>query len=157
DYLDEVLGALGRALPRKTTPSTPDPTPPFDIANLYIGCHSGGGIAMKAIVGSKALGKDKSKLREGWGFDCVYGQTPGWEGAVRNRSDVTCYVYFGQGTQADSGGTPVELWNLVYGRKKAGNVYMAPCFPGVEDDTLAFQSVDDIKKKPNSKIPYEMI
>jgi len=37
---------------------------------------------------------------------------------VRNRTDVKFYLYFGRGTSRDAGGTPVEFWNVVYGRKK---------------------------------------
>jgi len=156
-YLDEVLDAIAPALPRKPSSNTEDTDSAFlDIENLYIGCHSGGGIAMKTIVGGNALGKYKSKLRQCWGFDCIYGLN-GWEGAVRNRTDVKFYLYFGRGTSRDAGGTPVEFWNVVYGRKRASNVYLAPCFPGVEDDSLAFQSVEEIKKKKDSKVPYEMI
>jgi len=156
-YLDEVLDAIAPALPRKPSSNTEDTDSAFlDIENLYIGCHSGGGIAMKTIVGGNALGKYKSKLQQCWGFDCIYGLN-GWEGAVRNRTDVKFYLYFGRGTSRDAGGTPVEFWNVVYGRKRASNVYLAPCFPGVEDDSLAFQSVEEIKKKKDSKVPYEMI
>ena len=48
------------------------------------------------------------------GFDCIYGLT-GWEGAVRNRTDVKFYLYFGRGTSRSAGGTPVEFWNIVHG------------------------------------------
>ena len=157
DYLDEVLDAMAPALPRQPASQRSDEaSASLDIENLYIGCHSGGGIAMKTIVGGNSLGKYKSKLKQCWGFDCIYGLN-GWEGAVRNRADVKFYLYYGRGTSRDAGGTPVEFWNVVYGRKKASNVYLAPCFPGVEDDSLAFQSVDEIRKKKDSRIPYEMI
>jgi len=157
-YLDEVLDAMARALPSRPSSRTDDDTSSafLDIENLYIGCHSGGGIAMKTIVGGNSLGKYKSKLRQCWGFDCIYGLS-GWEGAVRNRTDVKFYLYFGRGTSRSAGGTPVEFWNIVHGRKPAPNVYLAPCFPGVEDDALAFQSVEEIRKKKDSKIPYEVI
>jgi hypothetical protein len=159
NYLDQVLDAVAAALPPKPRGQSrfeDDVDSAFlDIENLYIGCHSGGGTAMKTIVGGNSLGKYKSKLKECWGFDCVYG-LGGWEAAVRNRSDVKFYLYFGRGTSSDARGSPVELWNIVYGSKKAPNVYMAPGFPGVEDDRIAFQSVDEIKKK-TSNLPYEKI
>ena len=56
-YLDEVLDAMARALPSRPSSRTDDDTSSafLDIENLYIGCHSGGEIAMKTIVGGNSL------------------------------------------------------------------------------------------------------
>lgn len=64
-YLDEVLAALARF----QNPSAP---PALDIKNLVIACHSGGGGGMRKLVGT--LGKYQSRLKECWGFDCLYGK-----------------------------------------------------------------------------------
>src|SRR3954464_5147189 len=76
-YLNEVLDALASVLPPrpKSQARNQDDTDSasVDINNLYIGCHSGGGTAMKSIVKGDSLGSYKSKLKQCWGFDCVYG------------------------------------------------------------------------------------
>jgi hypothetical protein len=64
-YLDRVL----KALSKKWNPSKSDP-PTLDIKSLVIACHSAGGSAMRSVVG--ALGRHRSKLKECWGFDCLY-------------------------------------------------------------------------------------
>jgi hypothetical protein len=66
-YLNEVLKALARFL----NPSSPHD---LDIKNLAIACHSGGGAGMRNLVGT--LGKYQPKLKECWGFDCLYGESP---------------------------------------------------------------------------------
>lgn len=65
-YLEEVLGALANFL-------DPSPTslPQLQVGKLIIACHSGGGGAMRNLVGT--LGKYQSKLSACWGFDCLYG------------------------------------------------------------------------------------
>jgi len=62
-YLNEVLKALARF----QNPSSP---PNLDIKSLVIACHSGGGEGMRYLVGT--LGKYQGKLKECWGFDCLY-------------------------------------------------------------------------------------
>jgi len=64
-YLSEVLAALARF----QNPASP---PVLDIKNLAIACHSGGGEGMRYLVGT--LGKYQPKLKECWGFDCLYGE-----------------------------------------------------------------------------------
>jgi hypothetical protein len=76
-YLDEVLEALAQFL-RKRNPASPAT---LDIKNLVVACHSGGGEAMRNLVagGGEAggdlvgtLGKYRPRLKECWGFDCLY-------------------------------------------------------------------------------------
>jgi hypothetical protein len=63
-YLNEMLTALARF----QNPSFP---PVLDVKTLTIACHSGGGVGMRYLVGT--LGKYQPKLKECWGFDCLYG------------------------------------------------------------------------------------
>ncbi|WP_407165114.1 hypothetical protein [Bradyrhizobium sp. ORS 111] len=65
-YLDEILGALASFLGAASTS-----IPQLQIGKLIIACHSGGGNAMRNLVGS--LGKYDSNLTACWGFDCLYG------------------------------------------------------------------------------------
>ncbi|WFU44349.1 hypothetical protein QA640_19025 [Bradyrhizobium sp. CB82] len=65
-YLEEVLAGLAKFL--GSVSSSP---PLLQIGKLIIACHSGGGNAMRNLVGS--LGKYQSNLRACWGFDCLYG------------------------------------------------------------------------------------
>ena len=62
-YLNEVLKALARFQNRSSPPD-------LDIKSLVIACHSGGGEGMRYLVGT--LGKYQAKLKECWGFDCLY-------------------------------------------------------------------------------------
>src|SRR5437868_2878152 len=75
-YLNDVLDALASVLPPRPKSQAPNQedteSASVDINNLYIGCHSGGGTAMKSIVKGDSLGSYKSKLKQCWGFDCVY-------------------------------------------------------------------------------------
>jgi hypothetical protein len=64
-YLSEILTALARF-------QNPNSPPKLDIKNLAIACHSGGGAGMRNLVGT--LGKFQPKLKECWGFDCLYGE-----------------------------------------------------------------------------------
>jgi hypothetical protein len=64
-YLDTVL----RALAEFRNPSVESPPIP-EVKNLVLAAHSGGGAAMRALVGS--LGKYQAALRECWAFDCLY-------------------------------------------------------------------------------------
>ncbi len=62
-YLSQVLDAVRDF-------GTTGPRPSIEIKNLIIACHSAGGRAMRAIVGT--LGKNEAKLRACWGLDCLY-------------------------------------------------------------------------------------
>lgn len=64
-YLDEVLGALANFLGPSTS------LPQLQVGKLIIACHSGGGGAMRNLVGT--LGKYQANLSACWGFDCLYG------------------------------------------------------------------------------------
>jgi hypothetical protein len=65
-YLDEILAALARYLdPSSVSPGR------LQVRKLIIACHSGGGNAMRNLVGT--LGKYQSNLTACWGFDCLYG------------------------------------------------------------------------------------
>jgi hypothetical protein len=75
-YLNEVLAALARF----QNPSSP---PALDIKNLAIACHSGGGAGMRNLLGT--LGKYQPKLKECWGFDCLYGTDFHADSAKRTR------------------------------------------------------------------------
>jgi hypothetical protein len=65
-YLEEILGALANFLGASSTS-----IPQLQVGKLIIACHSGGGNAMRNLVGS--LGKYQSNLTACWGFDCLYG------------------------------------------------------------------------------------
>ncbi|MFB9269862.1 hypothetical protein ACFFWD_43225 [Bradyrhizobium erythrophlei] len=65
-YLEEILGGLANFL----APVSGSP-PQLQVGKLIIACHSGGGNAMRNLVGS--LGKYQSNLKACWGFDCLYG------------------------------------------------------------------------------------
>ena len=56
-YLNQILAAIS--------------DPPLEIGNLFLACHSGGGNAMRNLVGT--LGKYELNLTACWGFDCLYG------------------------------------------------------------------------------------
>lgn len=109
-YLDEVLAALARF----RNPSSP---PVLDIKNLVIACHSGGGAGMRKLVG--ALGKYQSRLRECWGFDCLYGQkidpddATFWYQWVSGPGGRPLYAFYGPSTIRQS----VKLYLM--GRGKA--------------------------------------
>ena len=64
-YLSEILGALANFLGPSTS------LPQLQVGKLIIACHSGGGGAMRNLVGT--LGKYQSNLNACWGFDCLYG------------------------------------------------------------------------------------
>jgi hypothetical protein len=93
-YLDGVLGGLARA-------QNPSSASPLSIQNLFIACHSGGGSAMRKLVGT--LGKYQSKLKECWGFDCLYQTTAPddatfWYDRTSGKDGCPLYVYFGPST-----------------------------------------------------------
>lgn len=65
-YLEEILGALAKFLGGSSTS-----IPQLQIGKLILACHSGGGNAMRHLVGT--LGRYQPKLTACWGFDCLYG------------------------------------------------------------------------------------
>jgi hypothetical protein len=84
-YLSDVFSGLAAQnhLPRGASP-----------ANLVLACHSGGGLPMRRI----ALGLDAQaqRIRECWGFDCLYntGDPESWARWARSKSGVRLFVYY---------------------------------------------------------------
>jgi hypothetical protein len=80
--------------------------PALRLGKLIIGCHSGGGQAMRALVG--ALGRYQANLAECWGFDCLYGANASpddasfWYRWVRADDRRSLYVSFAASTAAQS-------------------------------------------------------
>lgn len=83
-YLNEVLEAI-KAFRKGTS------TEAVQIKNLVVACHSGGGVGMRAIVGT--LGDHTMKLKACWGFDCLYGRK-------LNPDDATFWTEFLMGDKA---------------------------------------------------------
>src|SRR5262249_15623410 len=102
-------------------------------------------------------------LKECWGFDCLYAPADPWFQWARGLTSATLYFYYGQGTDPAAGGIPVEFWRLVYGSPKQptktplAHVRLAPAVAGVEQDSVAFQSVAAIAAKAKPGNRYEEI
>jgi hypothetical protein len=134
--------------------------PNYQIGNLVIACHSGGGDLMRAVTG--ALGDLKSALKECWGFDCLYafGKTYAHWALPLSAAGVKTYFYLANGSSRVHF---AEFWKAVFGTPKdpspgkPQNIFLAPAVPGVEVDRTAFQSVEDIKGKPDTGNPYETV
>ena len=100
-YLNEVLKALARF----QNPSSP---PNLDINSLVIASHSGGGEGMRYLVGT--LGKYQAKLKECWGFDCLYhtSTTPVpddatfWYNWLQGKDARPLYIVYGPSTLPQS-------------------------------------------------------
>lgn len=94
-YLNEVLVALARF----QNPSSP---PALDIKNLAIGCHSGGGVGMRNLIGT--LGKYQPKLKECWGFDCLYGADDAtfWYNWMLGKDARPLHIVYGPSTLQQS-------------------------------------------------------
>jgi hypothetical protein len=164
-YLNQVLDALADWY--LTTLIDIDleskPRPKFQIAELYIGGHSGGGGGIMTSV--NALGSYKEQLRECWGFDCLYGSGQTWYEWARARSHMPLYFYFGQGTKPAFRGDVLGLWRRAYGTLKKPlplgarmlNLYLAPALQGTEFDSVAFQFSEDIAAKRAPANRYEEI
>jgi hypothetical protein len=120
-YLMDVLGGLAQYINPKSPPQ-------LDIKNLILACHSGGGTAMRGLVGT--LGKFGSRLRECWGFDCLYGRNANPDDAVfwfhQGTGAAACplYVWFGDSTIPMS----VKLYLMAKGMADdKGNEINPPC------------------------------
>ena len=121
-YLDGVLEALAK--------SQKPPFPPaFDVKNLVIACHSGGGAGMRKLVGT--LGKYRSKLQECWGFDCLYGakaepdDATFWYQFVSGKEGRPLYVVYGRSTAPQS----VKLYLMGKGKANARGNRLDPPGP----------------------------
>ncbi len=162
-YLDQVLGALAEWYLTTLIDIGPKPSPKFQIAELYIAGHSGGGGGIRSSVAS--LGTYKAQLRECWGFDCLYGSGDVWYEWARAQGRMPLYFYFGRGTKPGFNGDVLGLWKRAYGTPKRPlqigarmlNLYLAPTLPGAEMDMVAFQSAEDIKAKARAGNRYEEI
>jgi hypothetical protein len=166
-YLDQVLGALSDWYDRtfiagEIAQMGGEPTK-FQLANLYIAGHSGGGTGIISSVA--ALGSYKDRLRECWGFDCLYGDGQSWFQWAKARTGIPLYFYFGKGTKPSDNADVLGFWKRVYGTPKspipaAGrlrNVFLAPALQGAELDMVAFQSTEDILAKAKSGNRYEEV
>ncbi|SIN72483.1 hypothetical protein SAMN05444166_0450 [Singulisphaera sp. GP187] len=166
-YLDQILGALSDWYERtfiagERAQMGGEPTK-FQLANLYIAGHSGGGSGIISAVA--ALGSYKDRLRECWGFDCLYGDGQSWFQWAKARTGIPLYFYFGKGTKPSDNADVLGFWKRVYGTPKspipaAGrmrNVFLAPALPGAELDMVAFQSTDDILARAKAGNRYEEV
>lgn len=92
-YLDQVLSALTTHGPANFKGTR------FNVGNLILSCHSGGGWPMRQLAG----GKDRAfaNLRECWGFDCTYnrGDDTFWANWARSRPNAKVYFYYIAGSQ----------------------------------------------------------
>jgi hypothetical protein len=133
-------------------PLKPAPPVATKLGNLYLACHSGGGTGMLDVLAS--LGSLKDKLKECWGFDCIY-SADGYVSAARSNPKVKFYLYFGQGSKFTAA---FESFAQKYGigdRSPANgldNLNIAPAttskWPGVDDDSRAFIKTADIPTQP---------
>lgn len=166
-YLDQVLGAVSDWYERtfiagERAQMGGEPTK-FQLANLYIAGHSGGGTGIISSVA--ALGGYKDRLRECWGFDCLYGNGQTWYEWAKARTGIPLYFYYGKGTKPSDNADVLGFWKRVYGTPKspiplAGrlrSVFLAPALPGTELDMVAFQSTDDILAKAKAVDRYEEV
>src|SRR5262249_9315295 len=126
-------------------------------------CHSGGGELMREVTGH--LGDDESKLKECWGFDCMYSSGDTYGVWVQGLPKVNCYFYLGTGS-VDYLYFP-GFWQYAFGTpkkpKKPGlkNVFLAAAKPGIGmellDDQHVFEPMADIQDATRTKVklnPY---
>src|SRR5262249_58347046 len=68
-YLDKVIEGIVAHAPDKVGQSASPP-----VSNLFLACHSGGGEPMRKLAWSAGpfAVKHGKKIRECWGFDCLY-------------------------------------------------------------------------------------
>jgi hypothetical protein len=161
-YLEEVLKALANY--QKTVSGNPDAAPPnLQIEKLVLACHSGGGVLMREATDTLGDFKKNGILKECWGFDCLYAPVNPWYTWASTLTSATLFFYYGQGTSSGVAGIPVEFWRKVYGspqepvKTPLKHVRLAPAVMGVEDDSVAFQSVDALKAKSKPSNRYEEI
>ncbi len=150
-YLQEILEAIGNYRDKSKAKA---PT----LGNLYLACHSGGGEGMIDVLCS--LGAYTDNLKECWGFDCIYSTS--YASAAASHQTINFYLYFGRGSSFTSA---YDLYAKKYGTSKQAaatnlnKVYLVPAtdpkWPGVEDDSRAFQTVDAIRKKNQTALSYE--
>jgi hypothetical protein len=165
-YLDQVLDALYdwhlQNRPDGAAASDAEAPAKFQIADLYLAGHSGGGGGIRNSAG--ALGHYRDALRECWGFDCLYGRGQSWYEWATTQKGKPLYFYYGQGTKPSDNADVLGFWKLVYGTPRsapppgrASNVFLAPALTGTESDSVAFQSADDLRQKAKPANRYEQI
>ncbi len=132
NYLNEILAALARF----QDPSSP---PRLDVKNLFIACHSGAGAGMRNLVGT--LGRYRSKLKECWGFDCLYRNSKPddpssipddaafWYDRTSSEDGCPLYIYFGPSTVRQS----VKLDLMGRGKATRDGNKADPPLPSIDD------------------------
>ncbi len=97
DYLGRVVTAL-RSFGPYTGRSAPT------IRNIILACHSGGGWPMRQLAVPNRPDRFTARIRECWGFDCLYntGDETVWAQWARSRPDAKLYIYFLDSTERKS-------------------------------------------------------
>jgi hypothetical protein len=90
-YLNQVITALSTYGPYKSMQQ------PLTMGNIILACHSGGGRVMRLLV--SLSDRAVSKVRECWGFDCLYGKAidDSWLKWAKDNPRVTLYIHYGNG------------------------------------------------------------
>lgn len=161
DYLNEVLEAIGAyaAQQKAVAGGKPPPAVTPQLGRLYIGCHSGGGEGMLNLLG--ALGSHESKLKECWGFDCIYSTR--YAGVAASNPKVCFRLYMGRGSSFTSSHAAFLAKYGDGGKNKPvgglDRMYLAPAtgaqWIGVEDDKRAFADLATIKAMTLKGLSYE--
>lgn len=148
-YLDQVLGLVGQSQGIGALGSK-------NVERLVIACHSGGGDLMRDATG--ALGTYLPKLKECWGFDCMYADGNAYGCWADGLPGVYLYFYLGDGSSAFH---LEEFWRFAYGTpdtpepQRMNNVFLAAAVkqPAMESltDLEVFQSFEAIQQKQQNK------
>lgn len=166
DYLNDVLAAIGAFHAKSKTPpgdgggttarDTPAAAP--KLGRLFIGCHSGGGEGMLKMP--NGLGSHLDKLKECWGYDCIY--SGNYEAKIRGHPKVTFFLY-----SSTTFNHAYDLYVKKYGNHFTGaapsaalanlRLAIAPTsrWMGVEDDSRAFVGTSTILKHKDNAMSYE--
>jgi hypothetical protein len=143
EYLQDVLKQIAAYQSKSGGATTSDSNKSSDdadkgksgglsIKNLILACHSGGGELMREATGH--LGDLESKLKECWGFDCMYSSGHTYGVWVQGLPKVNCYFYLGTGS-VDYLYFP-GFWQFAFGTPKA------PKKPGLQNVFLAAAKPD---------------
>src|SRR5262249_11932484 len=120
-YLDQVIEGIVQHAPEKVGQSAT-----MSVDNIFLACHSGGGEPMRKLAweAGSFVRKYGGKIRECWGFDCLYHPSNNpvkKEAPTENTSDTEeNWFYWAQlNPQAklfvyytDQGGTKIRAQNL---------------------------------------------